>query len=223
MSPLFNPPALERDQLVNVSWGIISRGFAQPSNYTASGTLPSQSLQGVLFGLRAGDIVQGAAVNIGTAAAGTVPTSLLAVIMSSAGTVLFTSEEKSNATWTAGTGWRVVTYGASFTIPANGSYYMCWWQNGVFGTTPLSVKKTGFAAADQQLGAGPPMQVVSAGLASGGLTNGTNPMLSLFGIGGATICVYNLGTNDTMSDPTDFVAGMSFPASRAWSASIVSS
>jgi hypothetical protein len=55
----------------------------------------------------------------------------------------------------------------------------------------------------------------AAGLASGGLTGGCHPMFSLPGVGGTTVLVYALGTNDTMDDPTAFIAGVETQLARA--------
>lgn len=151
--------AAARNDIRNSSYGILAEGAIPTPLCTTGAALTTQTLYGFLVGLRAGDVVNGFAVNITTAAAGTVPTSFLAVIQDSTGKALFTSEEKNNAAWVGTPGMQKVTFSASasYTIQTSGGYFCSLWENGAFGTTPLQLGTGGTsAAANQGIASGPP-------------------------------------------------------------------
>lgn len=194
-SPTFGR-VLERDQLRAETFGVISFGLGGPTGYNAANSLSSQVLFSQPFGLFQGDVVTGLAVSISTAASGTAPTSLLAVIQSASGGVLYTSEENNNATWAAGTGWRAVAFSISaYTATSTATHYIGWWCNGTWGTTQLVLRCGGVpgAAADVgPLGSNQPLMSVVTGLAS--VSVGDSPGLTAPGTATGLRPAYPIGT-----------------------------
>ena len=169
-----------RDQLRASNFGLITFGLTGPTGYNSANSLSSQVLFSHPVGFRQGDVITGFAVNIGTAAAGTAPTSLKAVIQSASGGVLYASEEKDNATWIAGTGWRTVAFSISaYTATSTAAHYVGWWCNGTWGTTQLLLRcgsAPGAAADAGPLGANGVTHNVVTGLAT--LSVGDSPALT---------------------------------------------
>lgn len=106
----------------------------------------SQAAYGEAVYLRKGTIVTGVALRNSVGAAGTAPTTARAAITDAAGKVLARSGNVNAAASWAG-GVVKLPLSASYTIPADGLYYVCFVVNGTWGTTqPTPAFTTGTGA-----------------------------------------------------------------------------
>lgn len=152
-----------RTQISTSAAGVISAPFH--STVASTATAPAtQTVYGILIGLRAGDIVNGLMLRNGVAAAGTLPTTARAGLADGTGKILaLTGNVNALASWPAGA--MPLPFAAPYTVLADGGYLACFVVNGVWGSTqptPILVTNTA-AAALTAYGTNPPPTFLWAG------------------------------------------------------------
>ncbi len=132
-----------RDQLARTASGVISENFHPSATAQVSLAPVSQTVYGILLGLRGGDVVTGVLLRNGVAAAGTLPTLARFGIENSTGQVLALSgDESALAQWPVGANPHPFT--APYTVLADGGYFACFVVNGTWGTTqPTLLRNVG--------------------------------------------------------------------------------
>jgi hypothetical protein len=92
---------------------------------------------GRLLGLVGGTTVTGVVLQIGTAAAGTNPTTARFGIANSAGQILAISANLNASTSWGTVGQAAFPFSAPISAPSTGGYYACWLVVGTWGTTQV--------------------------------------------------------------------------------------
>lgn len=119
--------------------GFVSMNY-QPATAAAGGSPTSQLIYAVAVPYRAGQVVTNLVWLVATAAAGTVPTSIVTGLASSSAMLAQSAELKNNAGWTS-LGIKPFALSAAYTIPSDGIYYHLFLQNGTWGTTALQLAR----------------------------------------------------------------------------------
>lgn len=135
-------PNTYRDQLIRNAVGVLSEPF--PGVIINNTNTPtSQAANGVMVGLRAGDVVTGVLLRIQTAAAGTLPTLSRFGLADSTGKILALSNDLSAViNWSVGPA--TFPFTAPYTVLTDGGYFACFLVNGTWGTTqPLLGRLSG--------------------------------------------------------------------------------
>lgn len=137
---------VSREQLARTAAGVISEPFS-PFSTPSTAAPTSQSIEGILIGLRAGDVVTGIILRVNVAAAGTSPTTARFGLADSTGKILVLSGDlKTAAEWPQGAVKFAFT--APYTVLADGGYFPCFVVNGTWGTTqPTLTRGTSYTAA----------------------------------------------------------------------------
>jgi hypothetical protein len=150
-----------RDQQKYAAMGFTDCVWDPGSFSTSSSTPTSQHVYGTLMGFFEGDTVNNIFVyEAGTLAAGTPPTAIYLALVSLAGLVLAVSANVANTgaspNWTSAISSRFVEIpmSAPYTFPANGTAYLCFLQNGTWGTTALTLKAGATAIPEIAFGSG---------------------------------------------------------------------
>lgn len=161
MSRLSVFPTIRSQQEILVAGkGLISEGL--PVLLCASSLTPvSQTVYALPQGLKQGQVVTNIVLNVITAGAGTVPTSIFVGLCDSTGArVAVSANLKSSVIWTA-TGYAVAPLTPAYTVPADGLYYAEFLQDttAAWGTTALILNRPSSASASMGsnlVGAGAP-------------------------------------------------------------------
>src|SRR3990167_8391695 len=141
----FYYPTRDREQLAQTAMGVISEPFS-PELATTSTAPTSQTVYGILVGLRAGDVVTGVLLRNAVAAAGTAPTTARAGLADSTGKILILSGNVgAAASWPVGA--MPLAFTAPYTVLADGGYFACFVVNGTWGTTQPTPQRIGASAA----------------------------------------------------------------------------
>jgi hypothetical protein len=133
---------LSRDQLMRNAEGVITESL---SRYEVANAIApvSQTVYGVMMGLRNGDSVTGVAMLNSTAAVGTAPTTARFGIADSTGKILAISGNL-NAAANFPLGACLFAFAAPYSVTADGGYYACFVVNGTWGTTQPTLCKGNF-------------------------------------------------------------------------------
>lgn len=133
-----------RDQLVRTARGVLSENAYPGLSSTGSAPTAGTAYMG-LVGVCAGDVISKVGFYVNTAGSGTVPTKIVAGIADSTGKILaVTAELKNDAQWTAAGAAEVrFALSSAYTVPANGVVYVCFLQVGSWGTTQMSLSRSG--------------------------------------------------------------------------------
>jgi hypothetical protein len=137
------PPT--RTQLLHTAGGVLTEAV-NPMFLSVGSAPPTQSVQGLLHGLKAGDSVTGVLVYVGVAAAGSTPTLARFGLADSTGKILALSADVSAiGNWAIGP--RKMPFTSPYPITADGAYFTCFVVNGVWATPPQLLRGGGFGGA----------------------------------------------------------------------------
>lgn len=119
-------------------------GESQPPTFAAGATIATQVAVFIQVTLFAGDPARGAAFYVNTAGTSTAPTGIYAGLYDSVGAQLAVSTNvAASSYWTAASlTWAQVPFGSTYTVPATGTYYVLFLQNGAFAGTALQLGRS---------------------------------------------------------------------------------
>lgn len=126
--------------------GLCSANF-HPAMVAANSSPVSQSAYLLRVPLRQGMAITGLQILIGTAAAGTAPTGIFVGLADTTGKVLVQSGNLNGTAWTS-TGFLNLSFGSTYTVPSDGSYYAFILVNGTWGTTQPTLQRLGGTMID---------------------------------------------------------------------------
>jgi len=156
----------DREAAAGVARGLLAEPY-ELAGVTATRTLATQAVLGVLCPVTFGTVVSGVACCISVAAAGTLPTGVFVAIYDLTGVQLAVSADvKALANWNT-TGLFSFAFGTPWTVTQDGCVYACILKNGVYGTTePQIATVTPVVGSGAKLGANAAGAVTQTGQAT---------------------------------------------------------
>jgi hypothetical protein len=129
-----------RAAILAAGLGVLSEPFPATALVTTPLAPTSQKVFGSPIGLRRGDVVAGIMLRVGTAAAGTNPTTVRFGLADSGGKIVAVSANRGSsgsddAATVFAVGANKVAFSSAYTVPADGLYFAVMLVNGTWGTT----------------------------------------------------------------------------------------